>query len=151
MKQNAFNRAWLAIGTFWAGVHLMGLTMWQNGGAEPDNVGWVLFQSLWRFEISLIKWAALFALYFILLIVVLELMGWVFQGRSKAASVVHPEISVKPSPEPSPIQPPSAKQDANPAFRNTTARVPKPPPPPASAAELKRRAIKQITGKENWK
>lgn len=147
MIQNGFARACLALGAFWVGLHLIGLAMWLDGYTAPSNVVWSLVQSIWSFEGFALKLCLFFLAIIILLFLIFDLTGWVFRDSRKFNLGNHPENSAEPVPATRQIMIPGSKQDESVILEVVAAQPAKPQPPPPTAAELKRRALQQITGK----
>lgn len=144
MIRNEFHRVIFGLGVFWIGLHLVGLAIWQNGYVDPGNVIWRWFQSIWSFEFTLLKIILGGSALYILTSTIFNIYSFDETEKSKTA----------PNNEALPKQPAITIHHQNPApsspiATSTPGTVPTPPPP--SADELKRRALKQITGKEHLK
>jgi hypothetical protein len=151
MIPKAFTRGCIALGTFWIGLHVIGIALWQSGNTGPRNMAWRLFQSVWTLEVSVLKLAFLLLVAIILMLFIFELTDWVFQKESKCDPINPPKNSAEPVSAIRQIMIPNSKQDGTAVMKVVATHTIKPQPAPLTAVELKRQALKQITGKEYLK
>lgn len=119
----------------------MGLAIWQNGYAEPTNILWRWIQSVWSFELLLLKIIlGGFAIYAITSII---FSFYSFQEKQKSKS----ESKKEDLPETTAITLLPIVTDQVQPLMAVGKPIESNPAPP-TAQELKRKALKQITGKE---
>ena len=146
--ESGFKRAFYALGIFLAGLHLVGFGIWKNGNATASNPTWNFISAVWNFELLLLKIILGCFLIFVLIVITKLLATNEEAKKSISETIEHPKkLNFTQTAKPKDIQLPVAKHQAT-STQNIISNPEPPKPEPLSAEELKRRALKQITGKE---
>lgn len=141
MIESGFKRAFYALGIFIAGLHLVGFGIWKNGDAYASNPTWRFIQNVWSFELLLLK--IIFGCLFVyVLTLISKSLATKDEPKKSKSETEKPPENYKLEHLPQPIKPQVH------SIPNTVTVVDLPRPESLPAEELKRRALKQITGKE---
>lgn len=137
------DRGLKALAFYWLSIHGIGLMMYSNGQTSRDNWLWGILSSVFKFE----AWGlGVFAAGAIIYLVY-DICTFIFAESEELEKTTQLDAQL-------PIEPYS-KQGIEPTtlqampVPTATVEAPKPkPPPPPTPEELKRKALRQITGKE---
>ena len=144
---NQSRDAFLGIGVAWAGLHLVGFGIYVNGGAYKGNPVWDFLSAIFQIELYAFLIAAVAAAIFVAVRVYIFLTTPLNETPPKPELLAGNKNQLKQlevtssTPTASTPSPPQQKPTPQPL-------EPLPPQPPPTAAELKQRALRQITGKE---
>lgn len=131
-----------AFAVYWGGIHLIGFMMFANGQTERDYWLWGLISPIFILE------AWLLGLVVAAVIIYLVYDFCTFDDEECEERAKQTQLKTISTVEhyPKRINQPTALQEM--PVPPPNAEPPKPPPPPLTPEELKRKALRQITGKE---
>lgn len=144
--QSNFKEGLLYGGLCWLGLHLVALGLYQNGGAHQGNLAWRLLSVILDAERLALQ---IIAAAFLLGVAVLAIVLFLECFKKPPEPVTQPVRIEAPKAEIIRIDHPELTTQAlaTGPIKTPEISVLTPEPPP-TAAELKRKALRQITGKE---
>lgn len=142
MIESGFKRAGFALGIFLAGLHFVGIGISNNGNANFSNPTWNFIQNVWSIELLLLK----IILGCFLVYVFAEVLKLLAANAETKNSKLEVENTLKPAQLNISTQ--TLKHQSQPSPTTSSVPTASSSPEPLSAEDLKRRALKQITGKE---
>jgi hypothetical protein len=143
---DSFERGLKALAFYWLSLHGIGFMMFTNGQTSRDNWLWGVLSSIFLFEAWVIGIVAsgfvIYGLY--------EIYSFISLEINEPPPRTETELKLRFEPNPKPIYEPIYRFSEPPAVPIVEPLKPKPKPipPPPTPEELKRKALRQITGKE---
>ncbi len=137
------DRGLKAFAVYWGGIHLIGLMMFSNGQTGRDDWLWGLISPIFILE----AWLFGLVVAAVIIYLVYDFCTFGDEECEERAKQTQPKAISTVEHHPKPTNEPTALQEIS--VPTPTAEPPKPrPPSPPTPEELKRKALRQITGKE---